>query len=814
MLSPYRVLDLADERGDFCARILADLGADVIKVEPPGGAPGRLTGPFLDDVPHPERSLSWWAANRGKRSVTLDIATAEGRDRVRALAAGADIFVESAAPGAMAALGLGYDDLKALNPALIYVSITPYGQDGPKAAWAATDLTVLASGGPLVLTGDDDRAPVRVGVPQGFAQAAGDAAGGAILALLERARSGLGQHVDVSAQQSVMQSTQSMILAGAIGEVEMRRMAGGLKVGPLNIQLAWPAKEGHVSIAFLFGTAIGPFTRRLMELVYEEGFCDEATRDKDWNAYTVLLLTGVEPIPEYERVKKTVEAFTRTKSRGELFAIALERRLLIVPVTTIRDVVESDQLQSRDYWQEVAHPELGRSVRYPGAFAKLTATPLVSTPRAPLPGEHTAAVFAEPPRRPASSGGGSAGGGPLPLSGVKVLDFMWVMAGPAVTRVLADYGATVVRVESAHRVETARTIQPFHNGVAGGPDNSGLFQNLNANKLGLALDLSNPASRDVVLDLVRWADVVTESFSPKAMKGWGLDYESLREVNPNLVMMSSCLMGQTGPLASFAGFGNLAAAISGFFNITGWPDRGPAGPFGAYTDYISPRLSIAALLAALDHRRRTGQGQYIDFSQAEASLHFLAPAILDYTVHGRVMGRSGNDDPQMAPHGVYPVAGDDNWVAIACADDSQWRALCNVIGRDDLARDAGLATSDGRVARRAELDAVLSAWTSSRDPKAVEAALQAAGVPVSHLQNSLAAIADPQLQHRGHFVTLDHPIHGKTVVEGSRHRLSRTPAVVHTCAPTLGRDTLEVLETILGYDPDRIAELAATGALE
>ncbi|MBI5948926.1 MAG: CoA transferase [Chloroflexi bacterium] len=814
MLSPYRVLDLADDWGDFCSRILADLGADVVKVEPPGGATGRLIGPFLDDVPHPERSLSWWAANRGKRSVTLDVTTAEGRDRVRALAAGADVFVESAAPGAMAALGLGYDDLKAINPALVYVSITPYGQDGPKAGWAATDLTVLASGGPLILTGDDDRAPVRVGVPQGFLQAAGDAAGGALLALLERARSGLGQHVDVSAQQSVAQATQSHILAGAIGEVELRRMAGGLKLGPLNVQLTWPAKEGHVSIVFLFGTAIGPFTRRLMELVYEEGFCDEATRDKDWNAYTMLLLTGAEPVSEYERVKKTVEAFTRTKSRGELFAIAQERRLLIAPVTTMRDVVESDQLKSRGYWQEVAHPEIGRNLSYPGAFAKLSATPLSPTPRAPLPGEHTAAILNEPPRRPAVSGSPTgAATGTLPLSGLKLLDFTWVMAGPAVTRVLADYGATVVRVESASRVETGRTLQPFHNG-AGGPENSGLFQNLNANKLGLAIDLANPASRDVVLDLVRWADVVTESFSPRAMKAWGFDYESLRQVNPNLVMMSSCLMGQSGPLSSFAGFGNLAAAISGFFHITGWPDRGPAGPFGAYTDYVSPRLAIAALLAALDHRRRTGQGQYIDFSQAEAALHFLAPAILDYTVNGQVMGRNGNDDPAMAPHGVYPLAGADNWVAIVCPDDPQWLALCQVIGRDDLARDPGLATNEGRVARRAELDAAVSAWTSGRDPKSVEDSLQAAGVPVSRLQNSLACLADPQLQHRGHFVTLDHPIHGKTVVEGSRHRLSRTPAVVHTCAPTLGRDTFEVLGTILGYDADRIAELAAAGALE
>src|SRR5713101_665781 len=246
----------------------------------------------------------------------------------------------------------------------------------------------------------------------------------------------------------------------------------------------------------------------------------------------------------------------------------------------------------------------------------------------------------------------------LPLQNVKICDFMWVMAGPASTRILADYGATVVRVESPTRIDTARTLQPYLDNKLG-PDSSGLFANCNAGKFGISLDLANPNSREVAHDLVRWADVVTESFSPKAMRGWGFDYESLRKVNPKIIMLSSCLMGQTGPLAKIAGFGNLAAAISGFANLTGWPDRPPAGPFGAYTDYVSPRFTAMAILAALDHRRRTGQGQYIDQSQGEAALHFLGPALLDYTANDRVQKARGNRDPQIAPHGVYPAAGTD-----------------------------------------------------------------------------------------------------------------------------------------------------------
>ena len=287
---------------------------------------------------------------------------------------------------------------------------------------------------------------------------------------------------------------------------------------------------------------------------------------------------------------------------------------------------------------------------------------------------------------------------------------MWVMAGPASTRILADYGATVVRIESPTRVDTARTLQPYHDNQLG-PDSSGLFANCNAGKFGISLDLGNPAARAVVHDLVRWADVVTESFSPKAMRAWGFDYESLRKVNPRLIMLSSCLMGQTGPLAKIAGFGNMAAAISGFHNLTGWPDRAPSGVFGAYTDYVAPRFTAMAILAALDHRRRTGEGQYIDQSQAECAIHFLGPAILDYTVNGRVEERAGNSDAAFAPHGVYPAAGDDQWIAIVCRDDDEWRRLCAAMNNEDLARDSRYASAAGRLEHRDAIDSSIASWT-------------------------------------------------------------------------------------------------------
>jgi crotonobetainyl-CoA:carnitine CoA-transferase CaiB-like acyl-CoA transferase len=399
------------------------------------------------------------------------------------------------------------------------------------------------------------------------------------------------------------------------------------------------------------------------------------------------------------------------------------------------------------------------------------------------------------------------------LDDVKILDFTWVVAAPGASRVLADYGATVVRVETTKRVDTARTFGPFH-GNTPGPENSILFQSMNAGKLGVTIDMSKPEGRAVALDLVRWADVVMESFSPRVKRNWSLDYEAVRAVKPDIIMLSSCLMGQTGPLSNFAGYGSLAAALSGFYNVTGWPDRAPAGPYNAYTDTIVPRFVAILILAALDYKRRTGQGQYIDQSHMETALHFLGPALLDYTANGRIDVREGDTDPQMAPHGVYPAAGDDRWVAIACRSDDDWGVLCEAIGRSELVSDTRYGTTPARLERQGELDSLISAWTREREPREIERFLQERGVPCSVVETSPDLFADPQLQHRGHFVEVEHPTHGGILVEGSRFKLSRTPAANSRSGPTMGRDNQYVLSELLGYSDERIAELVAAGALE
>ena len=812
MLQHIRVLDLCDGEALLCGQILADLGADVILVEPPVGASARRRGPFAGGAPDPERSLLFWAYARGRRSLVVDRESEAGRRELRELARGADVLLESGAPGELARHGLGHAELAAENPGLVFVSITPFGQDGPRAHQPATDLTVLAAAGPLALTGDSDRAPVRVAVPQAFRHAAAEAAVGALVALEERRRSGLGQHVDVSAQQASTIATQAYLLSHPLGAGTSTRVAGGVRVGRLRVEFVYPAKDGWVSITHLFGSTIGPVTRRLMEWVHECGFCDAAMRDKDWIAYTQLLSSGQEPLSEFERVKRAVAACTATKTKAELLQVALDRQLLMAPVRTLAEVVESEQAAAREFLVECDAPD-GTRVRYPGPFAKFSAAPIRYRRRAPRLGEHSAEIRAEARRTPMTLRADARAPGGRPLEGVRVLDFMWALAGPLATRTLADYGATVIRIESSRRLDVCRTIAPFLRGEVG-TETAAVFHSANLGKRMLTLDPSHPDGRKLVLDLVRWADVVCESFTPRAMRKLGFDYETLRPVRPDLIMLSTCLMGQTGPLASFAGYGNLAAALAGFFDLAGWPDRPPAGPFGAYTDYIAPRFNAAAILAALEHRRRTGEGQHIDLAQAEAALHFLSPAVLDYTVNGVVATRAGNRDAELSPHGVYPCVGADRWVAIAARDERDWRALCEALGAPQLAAEPRFASAASRLAHADELDARLATLTAPLEMEEIERRLHAAGVPASGVYNSPELACDPQLAQRGHIVGLPHPTEGRTFVEASRFRLSRTPARVEGQAPCFGDSTMWVLESVLGYEDERIAELAISGALE
>jgi len=810
MLSPYRVLDLTTNTSAAAGAILADLGADVIAVEPPTGSPLRQQGPFRYDQPDVEHSLPWWAYSRNKRSVAIDLASPAGRDQFLRLVATADVVLDSFPAGYLDSLGLGHSALSARRPEIITASITPFGETGPKANWQATDLTVWASSGAHFITGDDDRAPVQVSMPQAFLHAGAEAAVAVLVALAARARDGLGQHVDVSAQAAAMMATQSVILAPAWNDLPIGRVGGGLKFGPLFVRFVYPCKDGYVNITLLFGNVLGPFTRRLMEWMHEEGFIDEATLNKDWISYVQMLVSGQEPVSEFLRVMQAIESFTRSHTKEELFRGTFERHVLVVPVSTPADILRSEQLEARGYWQRLAHPVANELATFPGPFARFSESPIEYRRRPPRLDEHAADFEPELPR-PARTGPGPVDRRP-PLAGLKVCDFSWVYAAPAATRVLADWGATVVKVESSKYLDALRTGQPYKDGVVG-PERSANFCNVNVGKLGITLDLGTPEGREVALKLATWADVVVENFSPKAMRSWGLDFETLRARNPGLIMLSTCLSGSSGPQADLAGFGTMGAALAGFHEFTGWPDRPPAGPFLAYTDYVSPKFVAASILAALDHRRRTGQGQHVDLSQGEAALHFLAPLLLDHTVNQRLRTRDGNNSEECAPHGVFPCAGEDRWIAIACATGEQWTGLSAAAGQD-WAADERFASFARRYANRNALEALIAAWTSANEVGELEELLQAHGVPAHRVSAAVDVLADPQLQARGHFMQVDQPEVGTVLVETPRFRLSRHEFVRGQPAPTLGQHNEDVLREILGFTDDELAALAVAGALE
>jgi crotonobetainyl-CoA:carnitine CoA-transferase CaiB-like acyl-CoA transferase len=811
VLHGLRVLDLADSFGALCGQILADLGADVILVEPPGGSTARARAPFWKDEPGVERSLPFWAYARGKRSVVLELETEAGRSELRRLARGADFLVESAPPGRMRELGLDHDSLARENPALVYASISPFGGDGPKADYAATDLIVAAASGPLYLCGDADRAPLRPSLPQAHLHAAADAAVGALIAHFERKRSGLGQHVDVSAQQALTLATLFHSLDAPWRQPQPHRVAGTIALGKYDMRVRYQTRDGWVVLGPGFLPSTGAFLTRLARWVHELGLCDASYVAEDWGSFGIRMLLGqVEPA-SYVPFDKALETLFAARTNLEVLREAVARKLLVAPTLTLAELESLGHFRERASFVELEHSDSGLRARYPGPFARFGASPIRYALPPPRLGQHTVEVLAEsrPAREPAFPSGAPSG---LPLAGVKILDFFWVLAGPAASRALADFGATVVHVESTRRIDTIRTIPPWYGGVPA-PDASGPMQGANAGKLCVTLDLANPASLPMLEALVRWADVVTESFAPGVLARAGLDYASLCKLRPDAILISSSLMGQSGELRDFAGFGNLAAAVTGFQHLVGWPDRAPVGPAGAYTDYIAARYNALAILAALEHRERTGQGQWIDQSQAESAFHFLAPALLDWSLNGRAPALIGNDDAEMVPHGVFRAAGDDRWIAVAVRDARDWAALCDALGRADWRADASLADANGRRARRAEIDAEISRWTAARDASDAERELQARRVPAHAVLDMPGLYADPQLRHRGHYVAIQHPTLGSVATESARFRLSRTPARVPPRAVTFGCDNRHVLGELLGFTPEQIAALEKSGAL-
>ncbi len=813
-LAGIRVLDLATARGELAGRLLADLGAEVIKVEPPGGAEARRRPPFVAGrEADPEASLFWAAVALGKRSVVLDLADPAQRARLLPLVDAVDVLIESSDPGALDALGLGYDVLAARNPALVYVSITPFGQEGPKSRRPATELTVEAAGGLVALQGDGDRPPVPVGYPQAAFHAAAQAAADAVIALNERAVSGRGQHLDTSMQDAIVWT-----LLNATGfppnvgreppfagddRAAPRPALHGLRLGGLNLL---EAADGWV----LANLGLGLYGARVWEgiatVAAADGRLDDRLRGLDWAEFAAAMAQGAAPEPLGHAAVAMVMETVRAHTKAELMELAVARDMMVAAVQRVDDLVERDpQLAARGYWTTLADGHT-----YPGPAVRLSRTPVRLAAPAPALGADQALLDAPPPAPSRATPSADADRAGEAYAGLRVADFSWVGVGPISAKSLADHGATVVHVESIARPDVLRALPPFRDGVPG-INRSQFFADYNSSKLGLALNLATPEGVAVARRLIRWADVVVDSFTPGTMERLGLDPDVICAGQPDLVWYSTSLRGATGPHAAFAGFGQQGSALAGLHGITGWPDRAPAGTWGAYTDMIAPRYGTAALGAALLERRRSGRGQRIDLAQVEAGIHFLEPLVLDDTVNGRAAAAAGHESPLACPHGVYAAAGVERYVAIAVEMPAQWDALRAAAGLEACA-PAGASLAD-RIAARDAINAALGGWCATQDARAIEERLAVAGVPASVCQRPSDLYRDPQLAARGFFVTLDHPEMGPTPYDGLVTHFSAKREMLHGPAPLLGQHTHQVLSRFLGMSDAEIANLAAAGVL-
>lgn len=386
------------------------------------------------------------------------------------------------------------------------------------------------------------------------------------------------------------------------------------------------------------------------------------------------------------------------------------------------------------------------------------------------------------------------------FTGLKVADFTWAAAGPIMTKQLADNGATVIKIESRRHPDSMRLGGPYA-GNTPGIDRSGFFADFNSSKLSMALDMTRPEGRAVALRLAQWADIVADSFRPGVLDRWGIGYEALRATNPGIIMISSSLYGSSGPWKDHPGYGAQGAALAGIHGLTGWPDRLPAAPKGAYTDSVTPRYGLAALMAALIHRERTGEGQRIELSQVEAGVEFLAPEMLRLQVSGEEVARRGNRGESGLVHGVYPCAGEDRWIAVEARDRTEWDGLVAVLG--ELGDPADTDDLDDRVA----------AATAAHDGFELAARLRAAGVPAGVVARGSDLFSDPILREREHFRPLPHPEMGTVGYNGPAYRFSETPTVLTRAAPCLGQDTDDVLRGVLGYTEAEISELRGSGVL-
>lgn len=760
--------------GQHCGKLFADMGADVVKVEPPDGDPARGTGPFAQGVEHPEGSLYFLYFNTNKRSLVLDLASAADRTRLRHLAATADVVLDSFPAGFLDERGLGYGDLSRAKPALVMTSITPFGLTGPYRDFAGSDLVAQAMGGLMYVQGDDAKPPCAAPFDLAYQLASRHAAFATLAALNGRRSTGRGRHVDVSLQEVVGHLLFTVAKYAFDGQIVRR--AGRLITNAPPPSGYYRCKDGRwVSVSVIF-------LRHWQVLAQWMG--NEVLKDPLWEARDYRYANQ-------DLVIDGMQEFVSGFGLGEFVAAAQERGLSAIPINTLQDVVESPKNRARGWFAEVAHPRLG-PLRFPGAPYRMGETPWHVYRPAPSLGQHTEEVLAEPeaqptyrPRTPATTMPERA-----PLDDVRVLDFTRMWAGPLATRYLADLGADIVKVEVEHAPDEGRSGERL----------TPMVGELNRGKRSVTVDFKTAEGVKVLKELVRLSDVVIDNSPSGVLERHGLGYQALRRVKPDIIAVGMPGFGSEGPYKKYVAFGQEMMSDSGLAALWGYADS----PLECrakvyYTDFDAAAAAACAVMTALEYRARTGVGQYVEVDGSEAATANTGVGLLHFLVNGAQLEPMGNRNFAAAPHGCYPCRGVDQWCVIACYTEAHWAALC-AAGDPSWAADVRLASLESRRLHQDALDERIGEWTSGYTPYEVMELLQEAGVPSGVVQSGEQLYHDPHLRARGFIAEIEH------AQPWGRMEHPRLPAVFSgetvplRGMPAVGEHNDDVLTGLLGLN--------------
>jgi crotonobetainyl-CoA:carnitine CoA-transferase CaiB-like acyl-CoA transferase len=783
-LEGLRVVDLADEKGELCGRLLADFGADVIRVEPPEGARSRGIPPFHDGT-----SLYFAYRNFNKRGVTLDLGDRGDREKLHGLLAGADVMVESSAPTTLASLGLHPAALPARHPHLVVTSISDFGQTGPYRGWVATDAVLEAVGGMMFKAGLPSRAPLIPPCPLASDVAGCVGALATLIALHQRNTTGYGQHIDLAAVLAVAQTTD-----WSFSNAGFTRAAGApygeKRMGSGPIYTIYACKGGYVRLVIL--------SPRQWRAMWEWLGRPEAFADPHWESFISRLQAADVLTALY------TEHFA-AMTMEEISAEAQKRGIVCTPVLRPEEVLANEHLSSRQTFLDV---EVAKGVSGPtdAGFHEVDGVRQGFRTRAPELGEHQDEVLgAAPAAREAPSGPRPAPASPL--AGIRVLDFGIGGVGVEASRLLAEYGADVIKIESRSYPDFIRVIT--------GSEMSASFASSSRSKRGFGVNVKDPQGLAVLHRLIEKADVIIENSSTGTMDDMGVGYERVKALNPRCVMVSSQLLGSRGAWADWIGYGPSTQPLGGMVHLWNYDDQEePAGSLSIFPDHLAGRLVAMNAVANLIARERTGRGAHGEVAQIEVVTGMLGDLLLKAGLEPGSVTPRGNRNDRGAPWGAYLCAGEDQWCVITVRDDTDWQKLRKALGEPDWATDPALDTAAGRLARQDAIDEALSAWTALRSKHEVTEILQRRGVPSGPMLTGGDQLDDPHFEARGYPRWLEQQDLGRMAFEGPSFAATGMGDVVLFQAPRLGEHTREICAELLSMRAEEIDRLLASGALE